>query len=187
MRNSRRKRARHGLARDFLFIFLGAVFALALSYSGIIDGIIRLFGNTAIASFVSGIFWTSVFTIAPASVALAHIALTDMPLSVALWGAFGAMCGDLILFLFIRDRFTDNLLDSVRPSITKHILSSFHLGFVKWLSPLLGALIIASPLPDELGLTLMGLSKTRVAVLMPISFVMNMLGIYFIIWFSGIF
>lgn len=187
MRNSRRNKSRHELVKDFLFIFLGAILALALSYSGIIDSIIELFGNTVVASFVAGVFFTSVFTIAPASVALAHIAFMGVPLSVALWGAFGAMCGDLVLFFFIRDRFTSDLLDSVRPSVTKHILSSFHLGFMKWLSPLLGALIIASPLPDELGLTLMGLSKMRVIVLIPISFVMNILGIYLIIWLSGIF
>jgi hypothetical protein len=46
----------------------------------------------------------------------------------------------------------------------------------------LGALIIASPLPDEFGLALMGISRMRALVLMPISFVMNALGIYCIIW-----
>ncbi len=43
--------------------------------------------------------------------------------------------------------------------------------------PMLDALIIASPLPDEFGVSLLGLSKVRVAVLLPIAFVMNFLGI----------
>lgn len=187
MLNLRRKKARNDLMKDFLFIFIGAILALALSYSGIIGGVIKLLGNTAIASFVSGIFWTSIFTIAPASVAFAHIAEYAPSIAVALWGGLGAMCGDLVLFFFIRDRFANDLIDSIKPKVAKHILNSFHLGFMKWLSPLLGALIIASPLPDELALTLMGLSKVRVAILIPVSFVMNTLGIYLIIWFSGVF
>jgi hypothetical protein len=74
----------------------------------------------------------------------------------------------------------------MKPNMVKHFFHSLHLGFMKWLSPIVGALIIASPLPDEFALTLMGLSKVRLAVLIPISFIMNMLGIYFIVWFSHI-
>ena len=98
--------------------------------------------------------------------------------TVILWGALGALSGDIILFFFIRDRFADDLKNSLKPSFVRHIARSFHFGFLKWLAPILGAVVIASPLPDELGLTLLGLSKTRLAFLVPISFVMNALGIY---------
>lgn len=165
-------------------MFVGAMIALLFSWMGVIDGLIKLFGGTVIASFVSGVFFTSAFTIAPASVALSRIAFLADPWTIALWGALGAMCGDLILFYFIRDRFVDDLAASVKPSVKKHILSSFHLGFMKWLAPLAGAVIIFSPLPDEMGLALMGLSKTRVAVLMPISFTMNLFAIYGIVWLA---
>lgn len=183
---SKRTRARRELRKDFFLVLIGAIAALFLSQSGIIEGAIRLLGGTATASFVSGIFFTSVFTVAPASVALAGIAETGSTATVALWGALGAMLGDLALFYFIRDRFADDLADSLKPSIVKHIVSSFHFGFLKWLSPVLGAAIIASPLPDEFGLALMGMSKVRMAVLMPVTFIMNALGIYLIIWFAGI-
>ncbi|HEY4478659.1 MAG TPA: hypothetical protein VI775_02350, partial [Candidatus Paceibacterota bacterium] len=59
-----------------------------------------------------------------------------------------------------------------------------HFGFLKWLSPLIGAFIIASPLPDELGVALLGMSKIRIAVLIPLSFTMNILGIYILIFFA---
>jgi len=174
--------ARRDLANDIAFVFIGAVFALLLSQSGAISWLVNALGNQIVASFVAGIFFTSVFTIAPSSVALASI--SGVPLStVALWGALGAMCGDLILFFFIRDRFADDLMASLKPSVVKHILGSFHLGFMKWLSPIVGALIIASPLPDEFGLMLLGLSKTKVSLLVPIAFVMNFLGIYALLWF----
>ncbi len=181
----RSRNARQELAKDILFVLIGASIALVLSHVGFIDMIIALFGSGEVASFIAGMFFTSIFTIAPASVALGHIALHTPAHVVALWGACGAVCGDVILFYLISDRFADDLIDSLGSTFTKHLLSSFHVGFFKWLAPVLGAFIIASPLPDELGITLLGFSKTRIWVLIPISFIGNILGIYFIVWFSG--
>jgi len=182
----RRKTAKRELKKDLLFILCGATLAIILSRLGAISWFVGMLGGQAAASFVAGIFWTSAFTIAPSSLALASIADSAPAASIALWGGLGAMCGDLILFFFIRDRLAGDIMASMKPSVVKHIIGSFHLGFLKWLSPVLGALVIASPLPDELGLTLMGLSKTRVAILMPISFIMNTIGIYGIVWFAHI-
>jgi hypothetical protein len=177
------KKARKELIKDIVFVLIGAVVAILLSRLGFIDWLVNLISNQIIVSFVAGAFFTSVFTIAPAAVALVDISGASM-LTIAFWGALGALCGDLILFYFIRDRFAENLIASVKPSVTKNVLNSFHLGFMKWLSPILGAFIIASPLPDELGLTLLGISKTRVAILIPISFAMNFLGIISLLYFA---
>jgi hypothetical protein len=139
-----------------------------------------------VASFIAGVFFTSAFTLAPASIALVKLA-EQAPLPwVALWGGLGAMCGDLILFFFIRDRFAEDLKHVVSKKLARSFMHTFHFGFLKWLSPVLGALLIASPLPDELGVSLMGMSKVRTAVLMPVSFVMNVLGIYLIVKVAGL-
>ncbi len=180
-----RRRARYDLVKDIVFILIGAAIAFMLARTGGLDIIISWFDNSAVASFVAGIFFTSAFTIAPSAVALSHIIGHASPHTVALWGGLGALCGDLALFFFIKDRFAEDLRTSLRPSLVKHVLSSFHLGFMKWLSPFLGALIIASPLPDELGLTLMGLSRVRLAILIPVSYVMNAVGIYALVWFAN--
>lgn len=131
-------------------------------------------------SFVVGVFFTSAFTLAPASLFLAKLSQVISPWTVALFGALGAMCGDLILFLFIRDRLASDIRALFPKAMVRHVLRSFHFGFWKWLAPLLGAVIIASPLPDEFGISLLGLSRVRVAVLLPIAFIMNFLGILFI-------
>lgn len=178
----RRSRALRELGKDILFIGVGFAIMLFLSTSGVLDTIIGLIGNTAVASFAAGIFFTSVFTIGPASIALANIAKHGAVPEIAIWGALGAMCGDLLIFFFIRDHFADHLMGALRPSRVRRILTSFHLGFMKWLSPILGALIIASPLPDEFGLALLGLSKIRIALLLPVAFLMNIIGIYGLVW-----
>ncbi|MES2314561.1 MAG: hypothetical protein V4524_01305 [Patescibacteria group bacterium] len=180
----RKKTAQHELVKDVTFIAIGAVIALILSGFGIIDHLVSLFGSNEVASFVAGMFFTSVFTIAPASVALGSIASHTSGHIVALWGALGAVCGDLMLFYFIRDRFSEDFMNSFGSVFIRHLASSFHVGFFKWISPILGALIIASPLPDELGITLLGFSKTRTLALIPISFIGNILGIYLIVWFG---
>lgn len=185
-RNNNRAQARYELTKDIFFILIGAIIAYLLSITGIIAQFTAIFGNAALASFVAGIFFTSAFTIAPATVALTNIAHAAPASTVALWGALGAMCGDLMIFFFIKDRFAEDIIHSLKPSVARHVFSSFHLGFMKWLSPVLGALIIASPLPDEFGLALMGISKTRAAVLMPVSFAMNVAAVYGLIWFAGI-
>ncbi|OGG78335.1 hypothetical protein A3A36_01445 [Candidatus Kaiserbacteria bacterium RIFCSPLOWO2_01_FULL_52_12b] len=57
------------------------------------------------------------------------------------------------------------------------MVSIFRPRLFKWLIPFVGALIIASPLPDEAGLAMMGLSKMKTSVFIPISFALNFLGI----------
>lgn len=185
MKGSKNKKT-SAILEDVFYIFTGIVIAIVFSRSGLVDQVYGILGNSILACFIAGIFFTSAFTIAPSSIFLVHIANSLPVHTVAIWGGLGAVVGDLILFLFIRDRFANDLLKSLKPSLIKHIFKSFHLGFFKWFSPVLGAFIIASPLPDELGLTLMGLSKTRLYILIPISLIMNMIGIYAIVWFSHI-
>lgn len=186
MRRTKKKTdASQDLAKDVFFILIGIAIAIVLSNSGAIDMTVNFLGGQELASFAAGIFFTSAFTLAPATIALAHISEHTPVLVVALWGGLGAMCGDLLLFLFIRDKFGDDLRAAFKSSfLSKHFINSFHLGFMKWLSPIIGAAIIASPLPDELGLGLMGLSKTRLYVLLPIAFVMNVIGIYLMATFA---
>ncbi|MBI5126349.1 MAG: hypothetical protein HZA80_01120 [Candidatus Taylorbacteria bacterium] len=137
------------------------------------------------AAFLAGIFFTSAFTLAPSAIVLAKIAETAPGLQIALWGGLGAMVGDMVIFLFIRDRFAVHLSKAFKRSqLVRVFIKTFHFGFMKWLSPVLGALIIASPLPDEFGLALMGLSRVKLIVLMPIAFVMNVLGIIGLISFA---
>ena len=155
-----------------------------LSVNGTLDQVIQFFGSGIVASFISGFFFTSVFTLAPASIAFVHIAETTPIMILTLYASIGALCGDLVLFFFIRDKFSSDLKRSFKASFVKKVMNSFHFGFLKWLGPLLGAVLIASPLPDELGISLLGMSKIRLSLLIPVAFAMNFIGIYGLIWFA---
>jgi len=173
-----RAHARENIKQDVVAVGASVALAWFLISSGALAGLLAATDAGKIfESFVIGVFFTSAFTIAPAAIFLGELSQTISPWTVATFGALGAMCGDLILFLFIRDRLADDIKGLFPKKAVRHFLNSFHLGFWKWLSPVLGALIIASPLPDEFGVSLLGLSRVKVSTLLPVAFVMNFLGI----------
>jgi len=164
---------------DILFVAVSVVAAVWLAKSGILER--NLTGrNFLLQSFIAGLFFTSAFTTAPAIAALGIIAkASESVLQVALIGALGALIGDLIIFRFIRDRLSEDIY-FVLGKEGKKVRHLFHIRLFRWLTFLFGGLIIASPLPDELGLALMGLSRTRASLLIPTSFIFNFTGILII-------
>lgn len=172
------RQVRRHRAWDLFYLAVSAYVAVALVQSGAIE---RWIGAADayvwLESVIAGFFFTSLFTIAPASVALAELTQHASVGTVALFGALGAVVGDFILLAFMRNRLV-------------HDIHTYKLGawgatlrrwrshpFLHWLLPLVGAILIASPLPDEVGLMLMGLSRTNGTVVAIVSFAMNFLGI----------
>ena len=125
-------------------------------------------------------FFVSVFTIAPASVALVEIAQANSLLLVAFFGGLGALVGDLIIFRFIKDRLSEDFVFLIKKARQERFLHIFRLRFFKFFTPFVGALIVASPLPDEVGLAMMGFSKIHLSFFIPVSFILNFLGILFL-------
>ena len=58
-----------------------------------------------------------------------------------------------------------------------HLIKAFHFGFMKWVAFIIGLFLVATPLPDEPGLILIGLSKINPKFLPLIFFVSHFLGI----------
>ncbi len=160
------------------FIVLSILVAFIFIRLGVANKIVSLSEEGKIlGSFLAGIFFTSAFTISPASIAIAILSKTTPILTLAFCGACGAVLGDMILFLFIRDKFAEDLEEALRHYHDRKLTRFFHRKFFHWLTPLVGALVIASPLPDEMGITMLGFSRIRIWALMTISFAMNFLGI----------
>ena len=169
------------LIKDLLFVVASIVIALILVRTGILRvALDSTRGLEFVESFVAGMFFTSVFTTALATVVLGEIAQSGSIFWVALLGGLGALMGDLIIFLFIRNRLAEDFGSLIQKTSSGRLIAIFKLRIFRWLVPLLGALVVASPLPDELGLAMMGLSKMKTSLFIPVSFVLNATGILII-------
>lgn len=169
---------RNDIMRDLGVVALSVVIAVILAKTGVLAGILTSTQEwELLGSLVAGIFFVSIFTAAPAGVVLFEIAIVNSIWEVALFGGIGALIGDLLIFRFIKDSISEDIHWLMRKTKQERLLAIFRPKLFKWLIPFIGALIIASPLPDEAGLAMMGLSKMKTSVFIPISFALNFLGI----------
>ncbi|MCI0614995.1 hypothetical protein L0244_18550, partial [bacterium] len=138
------------MALDIFFIALSIGAAVYIVETGVIHALLGIFQPLRyVGSFIAGIFFTSVFTTAPAIVILGDLAQENSPFLVALFGGLGAVLGDLLLFRFMRDRVTEDVRYLIRRTKIARFPLIFKTRLTRWFLPLIGAIIIASPLPDE--------------------------------------
>lgn len=165
---------------DVVIIIASICLAVYLAQSELLEVFLRSSGDhLLLSSFIAGLFFTSVFTTVPALVILGELSQQGSVILVALFGACGALIGDLIIFKFIRDRFADDILAFWHHAKEKKsVHPSHYVKLFRWVSIVAGGIIIASPLPDELGIGLMGFSKLRMSVFIPISLIFNFGGIF---------
>lgn len=180
------KKKYQNLSRDIALVVVSILFALWSARTGFAESLVASASEYAfLASAIAGFFFTSLFTLAPASVALAALGEFHPHIQIALAGAAGAVVGDLLLFLFVRDRISDDLALLFSGKRWSTLRTLMRKPLLHWLLPFTGALIIASPLPDELGLTMMGISRISLPAFVPISFTMNFLGIMLTLYIAG--
>lgn len=173
------------ILRDLILLVSGVVLAVFLVRAGIAEQfVIWLDGWSWLGVVVAGMLFTSVFTTGSAIVLLGTFAETTPLPVLAVFGGLGAVLGDYIIFRFVKDRLSEDLEYLLSFSGKKRLSAIFRTQFFRLLVPFLGALVIASPLPDEIGVAMLGLSKVRNRVFLPLSFVLNGVGILVVGWIA---
>jgi|SRR3990167_425423 len=161
----------------FLALSLGVFIYLATT--PILDTVIAELGQLGyLGAFLVGIFFVSTFTVAPAALILFRLAESLTAWEVAVLAGLGAVIGDLVIFRFLKDR----VFVELRPLFLKlgrpYLKILFRSPHFAWLLPMLGAFIIASPLPDEVGVGLMGLSRIKQWQFFFVALSLNIAGIF---------
>lgn len=133
-----------------------------------------------LAIFIAGFCFVSIFTILPATIVLGQFAVENSLPIVVLFGGIGALCGDYVIFRFFRNRVSGDMHYLASLSVFKQIKHFHRLRVSRWLFAIIGAIVIASPLPDEVGLAMMGLTKIGMRLFVLLSFSLNALGILMI-------
>ena len=172
------ERQLHDVMRDAAIVVLSILVAVFLVAGGALHGLIVSLGAfKLLGSFLAGIFFTSLFTAAPATVVLAEIAQTNSVFWSSVAGGLGALLGDMIIFRFVRNELSADVLFLMRRAGQERLAAVFSSKPLRWIVPIVGALVIASPLPDELGLMMMGFSKVPTHLFALLAFLLNFFGI----------
>ena len=147
-----------------------------------VDAAIKSVGSLGyLGAFMTGVFFVSTFTVAPAAVVLFHLATMLHPVEIALLAGVGAMVGDYIIFRYMKDHVFAELLPLARKAQTPRLKILFKSPYFAWILPVVGAFLIASPLPDELGVSMLGMSKVKKWQFFLLAFVLNTVGIFLIV------
>lgn len=169
--------------KNLTILFFGIILAVVLSQIESFHAfLLHLNRFGYVGAFVAGIFFVSTFTIATSALVLLTLAEVLSPIEIALIAGLGAVVGDLLIFHLIKD----NLFDEIKEIYSKidrknHLKNLFHSKYFNWMLPIIGAIIIALPLPDEIGVSLIGLSKLSTLKFIFISYVLNSIGLFLII------
>ena len=179
MRIKKRNGSESHILVDVAVIALSVLVAVLLVQTEVLTNLLAFAGQAEIfGAFVAGMFFTSIFTTAPAIAALGEISILQGIFYTALFGAAGSVLGDLIIFRFVRDRFSEHVSEIMtHQSVWRRFHLLFKRRFFRWFTFFVGGFILASPLPDELGIAVLGFSKMRVKYFALLSFAFNFLGI----------
>lgn len=169
--------------KNLTIVCIGLFGAILLSqFEGFHSFLLRLGNLGYFGAFIAGILFVSTFTVATGALILLVLAENLSPIEIGLIAGMGAVVGDLTIFHFVKDNLAAEIMDIYNHiDHDNHIKKVFHSKYFNWTLPILGSLIIASPLPDELGVSLMGLSKTSTRKFIVISYILNSLGIFLIV------
>ena len=175
------KRKRVQAWYDLIYILVSIAVAVYIVESGVVHSFATSLADLSWAgTFIAGMLFTSMFTTAPAIAILGELAQEQSVLSVALIGAAGAVVGDFILFQMVRDRIGEDIRYVLKHAKVRRFPAIFKTKLFHSATPFIGALLIASPLPDEFALAFLGFSKVADRSFLYISYVMNTIGIFII-------
>lgn len=165
--------------KTFLMILVGVLLAYAIfSHPDSINLIESLGEYRLVGATVAGFLFSSALTTAPSLVAIYFLAQNYSPFLIALFGAFGAMLADVFLYKYVVSGFVNEIEHDFK--FVARLEKYRNRGIYKYLVPIVGGFIICSPLPDELGIALLGSKSLSLPKFLAISYVFNFLGIFLV-------
>lgn len=188
---------------NILFLALSFVVAFYMLKNSQIVSFIEGLGIIGYpASIIGGILFSYGITTAPAIAILFNLSETHNPILIALIGAIGSVIGNYMIFKFVRDNLLDeiNTLSKEMKTLTKPVSTLFFWEELRvriwrtisrskiWqmIIPVIAGFILASPLPDEIGVAIFGAVKFDPKKFFAISYILHFIGILAIAYSANI-
>ncbi|MCX8178714.1 MAG: hypothetical protein N3D75_02710 [Candidatus Aenigmarchaeota archaeon] len=138
-----------------------------------------------IGTFIGGFFYAYGFTSAPATAVLLVLSKEQILVLATLVGGLGAVISDYLIFRFVRHSFMDEIDNIKNEKMIKTIIENGKRLFGKksnYVIPVIAGFLIASPLPTEIGVSLLASSKNiNTQKFLIIAFILHSLGIFAIL------
>jgi hypothetical protein len=134
-----------------------------------------------VSGLLAGALSVSFFTAAPALVLLIDLAQFLDPLLLAVLVAIGSVAGDWLIIKFFEERIFTELGPVIEKLKLRRIKQALSRPYGKWVLVVIGAIFVSSPLPDEVGLALMGVSKANRFFVLALCFFLNFIGAFIVI------
>ncbi|MEK6828717.1 MAG: hypothetical protein AABY15_01205 [Nanoarchaeota archaeon] len=142
------------------------------------------------SNFLAGILFSVGFT-TPFSIGFL---ITSHPASIwiaAIAAGIGSVIGDVFIFKTIKFSFMDEFKELERKKaikkIEKIVESNKHVLIRHYLIYIFAGIILATPLPDELGISMLaGLTTIKTSKLAVISFILHFITFFLILYFSAL-
>lgn len=163
-------------------VIVALVIFILLLDTSLLTTVIDAIGRMGYAGvFLAGVLFVSLFTAVPAVVLL--LGFSDLNiLTVAAVAGLGAMIGDYLILKYLEKDIAYELKPlAFRFGIPQTIDYLQGRRSTIGLVRLVGVLVIASPLPDEIGIGLLGLGKLSRASFLAVCFVLNVAGVLLVI------
>ncbi|MBS3096182.1 hypothetical protein J4480_01970 [Candidatus Woesearchaeota archaeon] len=139
-------------------------------------------------TFVAGIMFAYGFTAAPATAVFLILAQHQNIYLASLIGGLGALISDLFIFSFIRLSFVNEIRKLSKEKIVRYFNGRLPGRLKEYLLPVVAGFIIASPLPDEIGVAMLAASKViSTKIFSVVSYALNTIGIFAVLFIGKIF
>lgn len=171
--------------KHLTLFFISVIFSILLSRYEPLNTFLLNLGNWGyIGAFFAGILFVSTFTVATGAVILLILAERLSPIEIGIIAGLGGVVGDFTIFRFVKD----GLLSEITPVYNslggRRLTAVLRTKYFSWTLPVIGALIIASPFPDEIGVSLMGIAKIKTYQFILLSFVLDTVGVFLFVVFA---
>ena len=127
--------------------------------------------------FIAGMLYTYSFTISLGALLLIPYLAHFSPATIAAIGGMGSAFADITIFNFIRH----NLHAEVKKLSNSKILKAVGAAPLvrqRWFRDILGFILLASPIPDEIAIAVLASTKIKEDAFVFVAFIADVLGIY---------
>lgn len=134
-----------------------------------------------LSALLAGAMFVCTFTVATGGLIIFTLAKTLNPFELILFGMLGAVIFDMFVFKSIKGSVDKEIKEAFNNPRFGHFKKILHTKYFAWMMPIIGFLVFISPIPDEFGISLMGLSKIKTYQFLLISILNHSIGMSFIV------